>query len=134
MASLVTHILLLATKSMKYIPSLLVCTLVLILSVINTGVLPKTDLPSADKLVHTAMYLGITLILMLDQTSYLKFNITKKQIWFTLIFATCYGTSIEGIQSLLPWRSGSIYDIIANLLGVIIGAGIFTLINKFKHK
>jgi hypothetical protein len=54
----------------KYLPTILVCTLVLILSVINTGVLPQTDMPSADKIVHSIMYLGITLILMLNQTSY----------------------------------------------------------------
>ena len=119
---------------MKYLPSILACTLVLILSVINTGVLPKTDVPSADKIVHTIMYMCITLILMLNQTSYLKFRITKKQIWFALIFATCYGASMEGIQSILPWRSGSIYDIIANTLGVVLGIGLFFLTNKLKRK
>jgi VanZ family protein len=118
----------------KYLPSILVCTLVLILSVINTGVLPKTNIPSADKIVHTAMYIGITMILMLDQTSYMKSSITQKQIGFTLVFATCYGVSMEGIQSILPWRSGSIYDIIANTLGVVLGVGLFLLINKLKHK
>lgn len=104
----------------KYFPTILVCTLVLILSVINTGVLPKTDVPSADKIVHTIMYFGITLILMLNQTSYRIGKITDKQICFAVIFASCYGVAMEGIQSLLPWRSGSIYDIIANVLGVIV--------------
>jgi VanZ family protein len=51
-----------------------------------------------------------------------------------LVFATCYGVSMEGIQSILPWRSGSIYDIIANTLGVVLGVGLFLLINKLKHK
>ena len=118
----------------KYIPTILVCTLVLILSVINTGVLPKTDVPSADKIVHSIMYLGITLVIMLDQTSYFKRRITQRQLLFALIFTFGYGTTIEGIQSLLPWRSGSIYDIIANSLGVAVGVGIFALINKLKHK
>jgi VanZ family protein len=118
----------------KYIPTILVCTLVLILSVINTGVLPKTDVPSADKIVHSIMYLGIALVVMLDQTSYLKHKITQRQLLIALIFAFGYGTTIEGIQSLLPWRSGSIYDIVANMLGVVMGIGLFSLINKLKHK
>ena len=118
----------------RYIPTILVCTLVLILSVIDTGVLPKTDMPSADKLVHTAMYMGIAFVLMLNQTSYLKFRITNQQIWFVLIFAIGYGALMEGIQWVLTWRSGSIYDIIANTLGVVIGIGLFSLINRLKHK
>ncbi len=118
----------------KYLPSILLCTLVLMLSVINTGVLPKTDIPSADKIVHTIMYVGITMVVMLDQSAYLKNKITKRQLLFAMVFAFCYGTTIEGIQTLLPWRSGSIYDIVANTLGVVIGIGLFSLINKLKHK
>ena len=115
---------------LKYLPTILVCTLVLILSVINTGVLPKTDLPSADKIVHSIMYFGITLILMLNQTSYKIRVITPKQIYIALIFSFCYGTLMEGIQSMLPWRSGSIYDIIANALGVVVCATFALLIRK----
>ena len=119
---------------MKYFPTILVCTLVLIISVINTGVLPKTDVPSADKIVHTIMYFGIGLVLMLNQTSYFTKQITKRQILFVLTFTIAFGILMEGIQSLLPWRSGSIYDIIANSLGVILCVGIFSVINKIKYK
>ena len=118
----------------KYLPTILVCTLVLILSVINTGVLPQTDMPSADKIVHSIMYLGITLILMLNQTSYKLRNISKPQLYFAIIFSFCFGTLMEGIQSLLPWRSGSIYDIIANSLGVIVCALIVLPITKKQQK
>lgn len=115
----------------KYLPTILACTLVLILSVINTGVLPQTDVPSADKIVHSIMYFGITLILMLNQTSYHLRAITKQQLYFALLFSFCFGTLMEGIQSLLPWRSGSVYDIIANTLGVVVCA-IIALIMRRK--
>lgn len=105
---------------MRYLPTILVCTLVLILSVINTGVLPKTDVPSADKIVHSIMYFGISGILMLNQTRYLREKISRNQMWFAFLFSVGFGTLMEIIQHFLPWRSGSIYDFIANTLGVIV--------------
>ncbi len=122
---------------MKYLPTILVCTLVLILSVINTGVLPKTDVPSADKIVHTIMYFGITLILMLNQTRYLREVISRKQMWFTFLFSVSFGTLMEVIQHFLPWRSGSIYDFIANTIGVIIAIVVMLIAThyyKSKHE
>lgn len=115
---------------MKYLPTILVCTLVLILSVINTGVLPKTDVPSADKIVHTIMYFAITIILMLNQTSYLQKRITKQQLNFAFLFSVGFGTLMEVIQHFLPWRSGSIYDFIANTLGVVLAIIIFAIFTK----
>ena len=115
---------------MKYLPTILVCTLVLILSVINTGVLPKTDVPSADKIVHTIMYFAITIILMLNQTSYLQKRITKQQLNFAFLFSVGFGTLMEVIQHFLPWRSGSVYDFIANTLGVVLAIIIFAIFTK----
>lgn len=122
---------------MRYLPTILVCTLVLILSVINTGVLPKTDVPSADKIVHTIMYFGITLILMLNQTRYLREVISHKQMWFAFLFSVSFGTLMEIIQHFLPWRSGSIYDFIANTIGVIIAIVVMLIAThyyKSKHE
>ncbi len=118
---------------MRYLPTILVCTLVLILSVINTGVLPKTDVPSADKIVHTIMYLGITMMIMINQTSYLKKKITKRELRFAFLFSVGFGTAMEIIQYFLPWRSGSIYDFIANTLGVML-AIVIMLITTHYYK
>ena len=119
---------------MKYFPTILVCTLVLILSVINTGVLPKTDVPSADKIVHTIMYFVITLILILNQTSYLREQITNRKLYFAFLFSIGFGTLMEIIQHFLPWRSGSVYDFIANTLGVLLAIVIILLITHFKYE
>ena len=115
----------------KYLPTILVCTLVLILSVINTGVLPKTDVPSADKIVHSIMYFGVANVLMLNQTSYLREKINRKQMWFAFWFSVIFGTLMEVIQHFLPWRSGSIYDFIANTLGVIIAIIIMPIATRY---
>ena len=117
----------------KYLPTILVCTLVLILSVINIGVLPKTDVPSADKIVHTIMYFSITGMLMLNQTSYFRNQITKVQLYFAFLFSVGFGILMEIIQYFLPWRSGSIYDLIANTLGVVIAIIIMLIVSHYYN-
>lgn len=111
----------------------MVCTLVLILSVINIGVLPKTDVPSADKIVHTIMYFSITGMLMLNQTSYFRNQITKVQLYFAFLFSVGFGILMEIIQYFLPWRSGSIYDLIANTLGVVIAIIIMLIVSHYYN-
>ena len=117
----------------KYLPTILVCTLVLILSVINIGVLPKTDMPSADKIVHAIMYFGITGMLMLNQTSYFRNQITKVQLYFAFLFSVGFGILMEIIQYFLPWRSGSIYDLIANTFGTIIAIIIMLIVSHYYN-
>ena len=117
----------------KYLPTILVCTLVLILSVINIGVLPKTDVPSADKIVHTIMYFSITGMLMLNQTSYFRNQITKVQLYFAFLFSVGFGILMEIIQYFLPWRSGSIYDLIANTFGTIIAIIIMLIVSHYYN-
>ena len=117
---------------MRYFPTILVCTLVLILSVINTGVLPKTDVPSADKIVHTIMYFGITGILILNQTRYLREQISRNQLIFAFGISVGFGILMEIIQHFLPWRSGSVYDFIANTLGVILAVVVFGICRNYK--
>lgn len=118
---------------MRYLPTILVCTLVLILSVINTGVLPRTDVPSVDKIVHIIMYFSIALMLMLNQTSYYRETITKLQLLFVFFFSVGFGALMEAIQYFLPWRSGSIYDFIVNTLGVILAIGVFCIYGDYKN-
>ena len=117
----------------KYLPTILVCTLVLILSIINIGVLPKTDMPSADKIVHAIMYFGITGMLMLNQTSYFRNQITKVQLYFAFLFSVGFGILMEIIQYFLPWRSGSIYDLIANTFGTIIAIIIMLIVSHYYN-
>ena len=118
---------------MKYLPTILVCTLVLILSVINTGVLPKTNMLGIDKIVHTIMYFGMTLTLILNQTSYLHEKITKTQLYFAFLFSIGFGILMEVIQHFLPWRSSSVLDFLANTLGAII-AIVFSCIYRNYRK
>ena len=117
----------------KYLPTILVCTLVLILSVINIGVLPKTDVPSADKIVHAIMYFSITGMLMLNQTSYFRNQITKVQLYFAFLFSVGFGILMEIIQYFLSWRSGSIYDLIANTFGTIIAIIIMLIVSHYYN-
>jgi VanZ family protein len=56
--------------------------------------------------------------------------------WAAMLFATrrvlvwvapgllLWGIAIEGLQALVPWRSASFADVLANTVGVLIGSGV----------
>ncbi|WLQ12460.1 VanZ family protein [Hahella aquimaris] len=46
----------------------------------------------------------------------------NSQVFHVFIAMTCYGLLIEGLQSLIPYRDGSFGDIVANTIGIAIGA------------
>lgn len=98
--------------------------IVLILSVIpiaETDVGPK----GIDKFIHFMIY-GITASLFWE---FLYDKIGGHRIIgiISVVAASLYGLLIEMIQSLLPYRSFSISDIIANFLGAVISVTILNI-------
>lgn len=87
--------------------------IVLILSIIPV---PETDIGSKglDKVVHFTIY-GITALLFYK----LLYNMGGPGIigLISVVIASLYGLIIEIIQSLIPYRSFSVSDILSNFLG-----------------
>jgi VanZ family protein len=100
--------------------------------------IPAEDLPnfsfwrlfSFDKVIHAAMYGLLAFLVMkaaLRQYSswYLRYNAVK----VTAIGVTAYGALIELYQELLLTdRYGDWMDVLANLIGTILGICIFRII------
>lgn len=89
---------------------------------------PTIDLPQFDKVVHFFFYF-IAAVLGL-----LSFKILRKgkQVSVILGLLVLYGILIEVLQyKYIPERSGEIWDIFANSLGVISGAG-FVFFNFYR--
>lgn len=101
--------------------------IVLILSIIPV---PETDVgpKDLDKVVHFVIY-GITALL------FWRFLHNMEGCGMigliSVAFASLYGILIEIIQSLLPYRSFSVGDIVSNTLGAIAFV-ILSSINPFK--
>ncbi len=95
--------------------------------------LPKEDFLNkiyADKLVHTAMY--TVLILLLDRAVRQHLINHKRQLGIIAFVAMLQGLCIELLQgsALILHRSFEIADLCANATGILLG--IFIRIRKYK--
>jgi len=98
--------------------------------------LPGQDLPEVsiklnDKLVHVVMYFILTALLLgaIWREKFLGLD-RKQTLPFTLSIIGLMAIGTEFLQSFVPGRLMSIYDIIANLLGMLLGLIGFFLIRK----
>ena len=83
------------------------------------------SLPTNDKVGHFLAYSALSFNLLL------LCNSTKQKI-LGISFAIGYGLLMEFCQGLVPGRDPSVYDMIANSTGVLIGFGLMKLVgNRF---
>lgn len=92
----------------------------IIILVISMLLDPAEKAFALDKLTHFAIFSLLTYVI------YFTFSYQDK-VWFlkkhrqslTIIFALLIGASIEFIQLYMPTRNTSIFDMIANLCGIL---------------
>jgi len=108
---------------------------IFILCVLPGSAIPHyrwTDLLSADKLIHTFLFLVLTLLLIRgfrkqSQSAFLKTN----AIVIIFLFCLIYGGMLELIQNYwLTDRYGSWFDFIANSVGSASGIWVNTYFKK----
>jgi len=120
----------------KYLLSIVVIVIILILCFMSASDFPKVPVRNIDKLVHTIMFLGLSGVIFFDSTSYLRFPISKQQIfWGVFLFPTVLGGLIEILQgALTTTRLADWFDFIFDVVGTIIGIGIAFVINHYFLK
>ena len=97
------------------------------LSLIKTNNFPKIAIYNIDKLYHLIAYFGLTFswLLALKKPKY-KYKV--------LIACVLYGIIIEVLQrALTVYRTGELFDFLANSVGVLLALLIFNLFFKKKH-
>jgi len=104
---------------------------ILVLTLIPGEAVPEVDIVNFDKLVHFFIFgvLMITTSYGLLKVSMVK-NFPGKPILIAAIYSVAFGVCIEFIQRLIPGRSFSLYDMIANTIGVVIGYLLFQFLKK----
>lgn len=88
-----------------------------------------------DKTVHFGMFLVLCLLMSIglskqNRLSSVRYNAGKVSI----LVSIGYGLLIEIVQFLLPYRSFSMQDLLADSAGVLAGYGIFHIIYKYNKK
>jgi VanZ family protein len=111
----------------KYKFTLLTAAIVISVSLMGSSKVPSTNLwnfKGIDKLVHLAMYSGLSFVFFVEKTRYhttlskQPFNLTNI---FPILALMVTGGIIELVQPALANRSREIMDFVANTTGVFIG-------------
>ena len=94
--------------------------------------MPKWQWFSYDKLGHFGLFGILSFLLALAINYESKAPNLKKRIFvFTVGAVSLYGVIIELVQSKVPGRNASFPDVIANLIGALLGFWIFSICHKF---
>ena len=111
--------------------------LIVILSVMPSSGLPSYGIRFADKIVHIVMYLAFTVAFLVDGFCRIGcVYLSSRSLWQAVTIAIVLGVAMEAVQWALPYRTASIYDIVANTIGTALGIfAIFTIhLISNKHK
>lgn len=82
------------------------------------------DIKVNDKLMHTTAFFAYALLL--DMAS-------RRDFWrFQVPILLSYGALIEVLQSFTPWRMFSLFDFVADALGLILYWLLFRVVLKVK--
>lgn len=114
------------------IPAILWTVIVLLLTGLPGNVMPEVprflDLFQPDKLVHIFIF-GLWVVLAAYGTTELKIRkgLLKNASLFSAVLGMIFGGITEILQySVIPQRSGNIYDFIADAVGCLLGYIFFT--------
>ena len=106
--------------------ALVVCYMLLIIigSISNLTDFPRQNIELQDKIIHFVAYALLCFVLFLMIESYKLRNNLKYSILVSIVF----GVVIEFLQlNLTSYRSFEIFDIIANVTGILIMAKVIAL-------
>ena len=90
----------------------------------------KVAIPSLDKAIHILLYIPLGFLLSIPKISS-RFMLS---FFIPLGVGSFYGGILELLQHFVPSRTASLYDEIANIIGVGIGLGIGFLMKFLTHK
>ncbi len=122
----------LSKPKLLLLTALLYTLLVTIAFLYPTVRLPQTGIPGSDKIVHTLIHAMLAFIWLYYSFSADKYHISNSNIFVVLIGCFLYGFAIEVSQHLFTLsRQFDLFDLLANLIGSIIGLLAFWM---FKRK
>jgi len=102
--------------------------LIFALSTYPKAIIPQGRYISWDKLAHMVEF-GVLGFLMARALSFSGINwLAARYTWITILFGLLYAVSDEWHQLYVKGRYASVYDVIADFVGVIIGGFVFAIL------
>ena len=119
-------------------PGVLCAAVILLLTGLPGSYLPKVKpILGLDKLVHLLMYFGFAFITLWGYRKPYNDNgqaYRKKAIWLVFSISIVFGAITEIMQeTLIPLRTGSIYDWIADAIGSLLGVAIYYFFHRSRN-
>lgn len=91
----------------------------------------KFDIPGLDKMVHFVMYGVLSFLLLWTGEKVSKTRLELQNLLVVILVSSGFGILMEILQKTLTTvRNFDIYDIIANIIGVLLGFGVYVI--RFK--
>ena len=119
-----------------FLPAILWSIVIIVLSTLPGKTMNSfsfSDLWNVDKLGHLVVY-AIHCFLLLRGYRHLTKEILNRQVISALLWSVFLGFSLEIIQySFFPDRHFDILDLIANIIGSIVGLIIFKLLKTMRY-
>lgn len=101
----------------------------MVIAVVVASLLPQEQIPVkitfSDKIVHFLSYFILSFFALLSSRQ-------KHSLLSILALQVLIGIGVEVAQSFVPGRTPELLDILANSLGVILGALVYFLYRKIK--
>lgn len=116
--------------SLHLVPAYLWLFLITYLSLFKGNSSVKIEIPHLDKVVHFVFYFGLVYLFARGLHSVKE----KVNMYIVVIMAILYGGLIELVQMQTGYRSGDIFDFIANSSGAIMAFILFQSIENIVHK
>ncbi len=111
--------------------SLIVAAVILYLSLANSSTfddVPLINVPGFDKMVHFAMYFGLMSVIIFENRRTIK---NSRILLKISIIPAFYGILLEIVQGVFTaTRSASIFDALADCLGVLVSVWLGSVILK----
>jgi VanZ family protein len=90
------------------------------------------NIPNLDKLVHFMMFFGLMSVIILENRKTIN---SARNLFLTGLIPLFYGIVIEVLQSAFTVsRTGSIYDVFADFVGILVSILIWLWIQTSKEK
>ena len=105
-----------------------------VISLVKVQGLVKTSISNLDKVVHFGIYFIFTLVWVAYFSGLELKKIILKEVLKASTLAFFVGISIELLQEFLrKARSGDVYDVLANCLGILMAVVFLHQIKKYKE-
>jgi len=116
----------------RFLPAIIWLLVITIISGYPGNQVPKIPVWQFDKLVHTVIYLGLSLCLLYAFQKQYKNNKSRLiTIVYVVLFGIFYGGFMEILQHyIFINRSGNWYDFFANAIGSVLGIFIYPFVIK----